>query len=153
MIGLIILAGGRGSRLNAKRPKCLYKLAGKPIIDYVLKNFAYLKPQQKIIVVGYEKEKLIKHLGKNNYDFVEQKQLLGTAHAAKIALKKINKNIHHILITNSDDAAFYKPSTLKTFFKKHIETKSNFSLLTVKLKKIPRFRLFLNAILIICQKS
>ena len=57
---LVILASGRGSRLQDKTkkiPKCLVKLKGKPIIDYNLKFFNKFK--KKIIITGY-KSQLIK---------------------------------------------------------------------------------------------
>ena len=41
---IIILAAGRGSRLNKltqKRPKALVKLNGKPIFDHLLDNLKY----------------------------------------------------------------------------------------------------------------
>jgi NDP-sugar pyrophosphorylase family protein len=34
----VVLAGGKGTRLNADRPKCLVEVAGKPCIDWVVEN-------------------------------------------------------------------------------------------------------------------
>lgn len=137
MLGLIILAGGKGKRLGAHRPKCMYELAGQPMIDYVLANFASLNPTQTIIVVGYKKQTLIDYL-RDKYDFVWQRQLLGTGHAVKMALTKLNNNIRTVLVTNSDDSAFYQKETLKKFLKNHLENNLNFSFLTVKLRKPPQ---------------
>jgi len=139
MLSLIILAAGKGTRLNANKPKCLYKLNNKPLIDYLLDNFSALKPKQIIIVIGYKKELLIQHLQKRpeNFIFVEQKKLLGTAHAVKLALKKIKPNIENILVTNSDDAFLYKNKTLKNFVNHFKKNNLNFSFLTTIKKHLP----------------
>ena len=60
---LVILASGRGSRLNRKTkkiPKCLVKLKNKSIIDYNLKF--YKKFKKKIIITGYKSHLLKKKL-------------------------------------------------------------------------------------------
>lgn len=136
MLGLIILAAGKGARLNSNIPKCMNKLSGKPMIDYVLDNFLYLKPSQTILVVGYKRELIRNYLG-DKFEYVIQKQLLGTAHAAGTGLSKIKKDIKYILVTNSDDAVFYKKAILKKFLENHIKSDYNFSLLTTKLKRLP----------------
>jgi len=137
MLGLIILAGGKGTRLKADKPKCMYKIGQRPMIDYVLDNFKVLDPKQIVLVVGYKKEILINYLGKK-YNYVWQKQLLGTAHAVKTGLKKISKNIKTVLVTNSDDAVFYKKETLKKFLENFYKKNLNFSFLVVRKKKPPR---------------
>lgn len=59
----LILAGGRGSRVNEiseERNKCMIPLQGKPLIEYNLLRLAGLDVIDEIvIVVGYKAEDII----------------------------------------------------------------------------------------------
>lgn len=67
MKALIFLAG-TGKRLSSitKNPKCLLKINGKPIIKHYLDILLELGIKEVLLVVGYNKEKIIKLLG-NEY--------------------------------------------------------------------------------------
>ena len=76
---LVILASGRGSRLQNKTnkvPKCLVKLKGKPIIDYNLKFFN--KFEKKIIVTGYKSHLIKRKLKSKNFKFIKNKKFANT---------------------------------------------------------------------------
>ena len=93
---LVILASGRGSRLNRKTkkiPKCLVKLKNKSIIDYNLKF--YKKFKKKIIITGYKSHLLKKKFMKNNFKFVENKKFSSTnmVYSLFCASKIINQSL------------------------------------------------------------
>ena len=48
MIYAVIMSGGKGTRLKADVEKPLFKLRGKPLIDYVIKNLSDSKFIDKI---------------------------------------------------------------------------------------------------------
>lgn len=50
MIYAVIMSGGKGTRLKADVEKPLFKLRGKPLIDYVIKNLSDSKFIDKIFV-------------------------------------------------------------------------------------------------------
>jgi len=83
----VILAAGKGERLRPltdDRPKVLLKVANKAIIEYVLENL-YPFVDEFIIIVRYQKEKLIEFLG-DEYkgkpiSYIEQVEGEGTARA------------------------------------------------------------------------
>ncbi len=61
-------------------------VANRPIISYVLENLAACGIRDLVMVVGYQKEKVMNHLGNGKelglrIEYVEQKFQLGTAHA------------------------------------------------------------------------
>lgn len=70
---IIILAAGRGSRLNKltqKRPKTLVRLNGKSIFDHLLDNLGYFNLKNITVVLGYKnnlfkKYKIKKIINKN----------------------------------------------------------------------------------------
>ena len=60
---LVILAGGRGSRLaeyTNKIPKPMVKINNKPIIEYIIDHFINYGIDEVIIASGY-KHKIIKN--------------------------------------------------------------------------------------------
>ena len=87
----IILAAGKSTRtypLTLTRPKPLLKVANKTLLEHNLDNLEGAA-DEAILVVGYKKEMIKKHLG-NKYKkikirYAEQKRQLGTAHALSAA--------------------------------------------------------------------
>lgn len=65
----LILAGGRGKRLNEasiEQNKCMLRLRDKPLIEYSLENAAKDEVEEIVIVVGYRAEDIINYFG-NKY--------------------------------------------------------------------------------------
>ena len=60
-VRVIILAAGKGNRMNSDLPKVLHKLNGKALIDFVLDEGEILSPSETILVVGFQKEYVISH--------------------------------------------------------------------------------------------
>ena len=64
---VVILAGGLGSRLaeyTKKIPKPMVKIAGKPIIYYIMKHYSNFGYKDFIIPVGYKGEYIKKYFSK-----------------------------------------------------------------------------------------
>ena len=102
MLHIIILAGGKAVRMGGDRPKPLVDIAGKPIIERLLQGVApaCAKPT---IIVGYRGDEIIAWLGPR-YDYVLQKEQLGTAHAVMCAkdLLAPQNDITSILVLFAD---------------------------------------------------
>ncbi|KZX16126.1 bifunctional protein GlmU [Methanobrevibacter cuticularis] len=82
----VILAAGLGSRLGLNMPKCLVEIGGKAIIDY---NLELLEDIPNIyVVVGYEKDKVIKHVKKvrNDAIFIENSNFASTSNTYSLYL-------------------------------------------------------------------
>ena len=50
----VILAAGKGTRMNASIPKVLHPLGGKPIIEHVLDTARSLKPKKIHLILNKE---------------------------------------------------------------------------------------------------
>lgn len=104
----VILAAGEGTRLRPltlTRPKQIFPLVGKPLLEHTLIALKKTGIQEVLMVVGYLKEKVISTLGNGEklgikIVYVEQKQFLGTAHAAGLAEKFIDNE--PFLLINGD---------------------------------------------------
>jgi bifunctional UDP-N-acetylglucosamine pyrophosphorylase / glucosamine-1-phosphate N-acetyltransferase len=132
-IQAIVLAGGRGKRMNSDKPKVVLPLGGKPMLYYTIRNLKRAGFEDIIIVVGFkadEVKKTLEPLG--DFTFAKQAQPLGTADALKTGMKKLDKVTETILVVNGDDSAFYKKETLKAFVDSHIKHDAAISMLTTQ---------------------
>src|SRR5689334_9150724 len=82
-VQLLILAGGKGTRMNSELPKVLNLVAGVPIITRLLQNTEVVDPDP-VLVVGYRAAEVITETG-GRYRYVHQEDQLGTAHAVQCA--------------------------------------------------------------------
>ncbi len=102
---IIILAGGKGKRMNAEMSKVLVPFNGKPMIDYLLDASKHSGLDSKpILVVGYKKEEVMNHLG-DTVDYVFQEEQLGTGHAVKVTENSIADSIENVLVLYGDAPA------------------------------------------------
>lgn len=68
----VILAAGQGTRIRSvhgERPKCLIPVGKQTILDHQLEALSKARVDEVAIVVGYEKEQIIDHVG-TRYDHV-----------------------------------------------------------------------------------
>lgn len=138
-IAAVVLAGGKGTRMQATLPKVLHAIGTQPMIFYTLDTINRLGLSDVYVVVGHQsKEVKAKIKSKFNCKFALQAKPLGTGHAVECALKKLDKNIKTIIVMNGDDSAFYKISTLKKFIASHFEALCPVSMMTVNIKRARR---------------
>ncbi len=79
---VVILAAGKGTRMKSARPKVLHDLAGRPLIDHVLRTVGGLDVAETVLVIGHGAEEVRAALAANTrVRFVVQSPQLGTGHA------------------------------------------------------------------------
>ena len=57
---VIILAAGKGTRMENSLAKVLIPIAGKPILEFVLDTAERLNPTRTIVVVGHQADRVLK---------------------------------------------------------------------------------------------
>src|SRR5678816_1575579 len=79
---IVILAAGKGTRMKSALPKVLHPLAGRPIVEHVLRTAAELKASDTVLVVGHEADEVRRALAPfPTLQFALQSPQLGTGHA------------------------------------------------------------------------
>ena len=130
---VVILAAGKGTRMNSDLPKVLHQLHGKSLIDYVLNESEALNPTEIILVVGFKKNKVISHTNnRNNLKYVTQTEQLGTGHAVLQTEELLKNKKGHILILYGD-VPNIKASTLKPIIHDHITNNRGLTLITAEI--------------------
>ncbi len=135
----VILAAGKGERLRPltdDRPKVLLKVANRAIIEYVLDNL-YPFVDEFIIIVRYQKEKLIEFLG-DEYNgkpitYVEQTEGEGTARAIYSAKEYIEGE--SFLAVNGD--IYFEREAVKALL--HAFRKADAALLVKEFEDLSHF--------------
>lgn len=77
----LVLAAGKGTRMKTELPKCAYPILKKPMISYIVEKLERSAIDETVVVVGHKKE-VLKDILKDRVTYVEQKEMLGTGHAA-----------------------------------------------------------------------
>lgn len=95
----VILAGGRGSRLNEftkNRNKCMIKLFEKPLIEYNLDHAVEAGVSEIIVVVCYKPEEIMNHYGEKykgiKMIYVIEKEGFGLVKAIENAKESIGES-------------------------------------------------------------
>ena len=114
-LSIVILAAGKGTRMNSQLPKVLQPLAGKPILQYVLDTTHSLQPNNISIVAGHKSEMLRELIKDKNISWRIQDRQLGTGHAAIQAIPDLNNDKTLILY---GDVPLIKKADLQSLIKK-----------------------------------
>jgi glucose-1-phosphate thymidylyltransferase len=104
----VILAAGEGRRcrpLTQTRSKVMLPVGNRPFMEHVMLALAENGVRDLFVVVGYQKERVMDHFedGVNfdvNITYIEQHELLGTAHALRMAEPYIDDEF---LVVNGDN--------------------------------------------------
>jgi len=102
---VVVLAAGKGTRMQSALPKVLHALAGKPLLLHALDTAARLHPAGISVVVGHGaaavRAAVDARFDALALDWVEQREQLGTGHAVREALPTVG-DADTVLITYGD---------------------------------------------------
>ena len=112
-IALVILAAGKGTRMNSDLPKVLHPLGQVPMLAHALRAGQSVSPEKTIVVAGHGADAVQSALADldDTAKVVLQTEQLGTAHAvaqARTALQGFSGDV----IVLYGDTPFIQPDTL-----------------------------------------
>ena len=86
---VIILAAGKGTRMQSDKPKVLAPLAQRPLLAHVIETAEQLSADAIHIVIGHGAQQIKQVFENEQVNWCLQAEQLGTGHAVKIALPDI----------------------------------------------------------------
>lgn len=109
----LILAAGKGIRMNSEKAKVLHSLCGKPLVAHVLDKLAELRIERTFVVVGHEAGAVKEALRDYDAEFVLQKKQSGTGHAVMAAAPVLKKLSGSLLVLYGDTPRIESASLLR----------------------------------------
>lgn len=99
----VVLAAGKGTRMNSELPKVLCPVNGRPMIEYVLDSLAEAGIDRQIVVIGYEANKVREALAdREHVDFAVQEEQLGTGHAVMMSQRLLSLHDGPVVVVAGD---------------------------------------------------
>lgn len=111
---LIILAAGKGTRMNSDLPKVLHPIAQAPMLEHAIASGAVLDPSRIVVVAGHGAD-LVRAATLDFHEaaeVVEQDEQLGTAHAVAQAHDAL-ADFDGMALVLYGDTPFVQPETLE----------------------------------------
>jgi bifunctional UDP-N-acetylglucosamine pyrophosphorylase/glucosamine-1-phosphate N-acetyltransferase len=121
-VHIVVLAAGKGTRMKSALPKVVHRVAGAPMIDFVLQTAAVLRPRSTVIVLGHQADVLKQALdGRPGLTFVVQEPQLGTAHALLTTEPALKGSVGTVVLL-SGDVPMLSAQTLQQLVDRHERT-------------------------------
>ncbi len=100
-LDIVIMAAGKGTRMRSALPKVLHQLAGRSLLQHVLRTAADLGADGIVVVTGHGAEQVEAAVTAPHMQFVRQMPQLGTGHAVRQAVPLLHAE-GTTLILNGD---------------------------------------------------
>ena len=127
----IILAAGKGMRMKSALPKCLHTVCGLPMAEYVGRAMMEAGVAKPIVVIGHGGDLLRAELG-DKYDYVYQKEQLGTGDATKAALMKL-EGFKGAVLVGPGDAPLINSSAMQSLVEQYLRCEADCVVATCRL--------------------
>ena len=127
---IVVLAAGKGTRMKSTLPKVLHRVAGVPMVDYVLSAAFSLRPKTVTVVIGHKAEMAQAALAhQTNLTLVVQEPQLGTGHAL-LATKPVLGTASGTVVLLSGDVPMLSVKALSALVDHHTATGASATVMT-----------------------
>lgn len=136
---VVLLAAGKGKRMQSDLPKVLAPINGKPLIRFTLDAVEESGvDNHPIIVIGYKSEEVIKELG-SSFQYVKQEEPLGSGHAVSKAREAIIGKADNVIVLYGDHPLI-KGETINSLRNLHTEESPTITMMTAMLPDFDDWR-------------
>ena len=120
----VILAAGKGTRMNSDRPKVLCEVVGRPMIHFVLDALSAAGVDDHVVVVGYQADRVRDELSPRDPAprFATQTEQLGTGHAVMMARDELAGRTGPTIVL-AGDSPLVQPDSLRDLLAEFERTK------------------------------
>src|SRR5262245_16910711 len=130
---VVILAAGKGTRMKSARPKVVHNLAGRPLIEHVLRVADTLQPESTTLVIGHGADEVrIALADRQSLQFVVQSPQLGTGHALLQAEPALRARKGTVLLLYAD-VPLLQSATLTRLLQIHRHANASATVLSAEL--------------------
>jgi bifunctional UDP-N-acetylglucosamine pyrophosphorylase/glucosamine-1-phosphate N-acetyltransferase len=110
-LAAVILAAGKGSRMRSQLPKVLHRVAGRPMLHWVLDAARSAGCDEIVVVVGHGAGEVRSAVQADDLRFALQREQLGTGHALAQAADQVAGTATVLVL--SGDVPLVQPQTLQ----------------------------------------
>src|SRR5580704_8866757 len=101
-LAIVIMAGGKGTRLKSKRAKVLHEIGGKALLRHVIASASQIvAPKDIYVVVGHQAAQVEAAVKDTGVHFVQQQEQRGTGHAVQTAQPSV-RDYDDLLVLSGD---------------------------------------------------
>jgi len=126
-LAAIILAAGKGTRMDSDLPKVLHPVAGKPTVQWVVDAVIEAGADRIVLVVGYGGEIVKRAIP--GCEYVLQDPQRGTGHAVQVCKDALTEFEGDILVLGGD-GPLLRPSTIHDMVRLHHSSNASATLAT-----------------------
>lgn len=129
----VILAAGKGTRMNSDLPKVVHEVAGRPMVCHVVDACFDAGCTHVVLVVGYQAERVKAAVGdRPGVSFALQAEQLGTGHAVMCARDELAPAVDQKLdaLVLCGDGPLIRSRTLTQLLSRHRQSRASATLAT-----------------------
>jgi bifunctional UDP-N-acetylglucosamine pyrophosphorylase / glucosamine-1-phosphate N-acetyltransferase len=130
-VAILILAAGKGTRLQSSLAKVLHAAGGRPLIEHVVRACLAVGSKKIVVVVGHQSEKVREIVEPLGVEIVLQQPQNGTGHALRVSKRAIGKAKYVVVLPG--DAPLIRSETVRTLIQKHKSQRAAATILTAVL--------------------
>src|ERR1700757_3102472 len=128
-LAIVIMAGGKGTRLKSKRAKVLHEIGGRSLLRHVIASASQIvTPSDIYVVVGHQAGAVEAEVKDTGVRFIHQHEQRGTGHAVQTAADAV-RDYDHVLVL-SGDVPLLKHETIAALRDFHIAQRAAMTILT-----------------------
>ncbi len=121
ILGALILAAGKGTRMYSEKPKVLQTILGEPMLSYVYKAINKAGIHSVWTVIGHGADAILKEFPEQKTNFILQNEQLGTGHALQTAWQNKDLQQYQYLLVINGDTPLLPAQKLEEFATNAIE--------------------------------
>lgn len=131
-IEAIILAAGKGTRMNSDLAKVLHPVAGRAMVHWVLDACDAVGSRRNVVIIGHQADAVRSELADHDHvAYAEQIEQLGTGHAVQMAAElyaDVDPNTDVLVLCG--DGPLIRADTLTQLLERHRATGASATLAT-----------------------
>jgi len=131
---VVVLAAGEGTRMRSATPKVLHEIGGRSLLGHALAAARSLDPQQLVVVVRHERDRVAGHVASLDPKAIiaDQDEVKGTGRAVRCGLDALPADPAGTVVVTYGDVPLLSGDLLARLVAAHEESGSAVTVLTAE---------------------